>query len=203
MLDGVMRLMIDPVLNRAGKSLVNRGVTANAVTLAGLGFGLACGCCIAFRYDIAALLLLALGRIADGLDGAVARASQVSDRGAFLDITCDFIFYGAVPLAFALRDPSANAMASVLLLTAFYVNGASFLAFSAIAAKRGMSTEIRGAKSLYYTTGLMEGTETIAFFAAFILFPASYPKLALIFAGFCVLTCIARILLAWRVFGRG
>ena len=36
MLDGVMRPVIDPVVNRIGKILADRGVTADGVTLAGL-----------------------------------------------------------------------------------------------------------------------------------------------------------------------
>jgi phosphatidylglycerophosphate synthase len=201
MLDGVMRRLIDPALNRAGRALARRGATADGVTLAGLALGLGSAACIWLRLDILALLLLAANRTADGLDGAVARASRPSDRGGFLDIVCDFIFYGAVPLAFALRDPAANALASAVLLAAFYANGASFLAFSAVAAKRGMETRARGLKTLYYTTGLMEGTETILFFAAFLLWPAAFPALAYAFAALCGLTCLARIALGWRVFG--
>jgi hypothetical protein len=88
-----------------------------------------------------------------------------------------------------------------VLLAAFYANGASFLAFSAIAARRGMATDQRGLKSLYYTTGLMEGTETILFFAAFMIVPTWYPPLAYAFAMLCAVTTVARLLLAWRVFG--
>ncbi len=201
MLDGAMRRMIDPAVTRIGRALADKGVSADRLTLAGLAFGLGCAACIALRLDMAALALLAANRIADGLDGAVARARRATDRGGFLDIVCDFIFYGAVPLAFALRDPAANALPAAALLAAFYANGASFLAFSAIAARRGMESAVRGPKTLYYTVGLMEGTETILFFTAFILFPALFPLLAWIFAGLCIVTCVARILLGWNVFG--
>jgi phosphatidylglycerophosphate synthase len=201
MLDGIMRRIIDPATARLGGALAARGVSADALTLAGLAVGLACAAAIWFRLDSAALLLLAANRTLDGLDGAVARRSRMTDRGGYLDIVCDFIVYGAIPLAFALRDPAANALASAVLLAAFYANGASFLAFAAIAAKRWDTTERRGPKSLYYTTGLMEGTETILFFAAFMLLPAWYPALAFVFAILCLITCAARILLAWRVFG--
>jgi phosphatidylglycerophosphate synthase len=201
MLDGVMRRIIDPVTARLGRAIAARGLSADTVTLAGLGAGLGCAAAIWLRFDLLALLLLATNRTLDGLDGAVARARGLTDRGGYLDIVCDFIFYGAVPLAFALRDPAAHALPSVLLLAAFYANGASFLAFAAIAARRGITTEQRGPKALYYTTGLMEGTETIIFFTAFLLFPAWYPPLAILFAALCVITCCARIALAWRVFG--
>jgi phosphatidylglycerophosphate synthase len=201
MLDGVMRRLIDPVSNRIGRALAAHGVSADGLTFAGLALGLGCASAIVVRLDLLALVLLALNRCADGLDGAVARARGVTDRGGYIDIAFDFAFYGAVPLAFALRDPPSFALPSAVLLAAFYINGASFLAFSAIAAKRGMATAQRGVKSLYFTTGLMEGTETIAFFAAFILFPDWYAPLAYLFAALCALTCAARILLGWRVFG--
>jgi phosphatidylglycerophosphate synthase len=201
MLDGVMRRLIDPVLDRAARHLAASGLKADHITLAGLALGLGSAAMIVVQSDGLALLLLALGRLADGLDGALARATRVTDRGGFLDITLDFVFYGSVPLAFALRDPVQYALPSAVLLAAFYANGASFLAFSALAAKRGMETTTRGPKSLYFTTGLTEGTETIAFFAAFILLPRWFGPLAYAFAILCIITCVARILLGWRVFG--
>jgi phosphatidylglycerophosphate synthase len=137
----------------------------------------------------------------DGLDGAVARATRPTDRGGFLDITLDFIVYGAVPLAFALRDPGVNGLPAAVLLAAFYANGASFLAFAAIAAKRGVESTSRGRKSFYFTTGLAEGTETILVFCAFLLFPAWFGALAYAFAALCMVTCLSRIWQAWCVFG--
>ena len=128
MLDGLARRLLDPLLGRAGRALARRGVPADGLTAAGLVLGLACAAAIAARADLLALGLLALNRVGDGLDGAVAGASRRTDRGGFLDIVCDFAFYGAVPLAFAVRDPAANALAAAALLFAFYVNGASFLA---------------------------------------------------------------------------
>ncbi len=201
MLDGLMRRMIDPFLARFGRRLAAAGVQADHVTFAGLVLGLGCAVAIVFRLDLAALALLAAGRLADGLDGAVARIQGPTDRGGFLDITFDFIFYGSVPLAFALRDPATNALPAAVLLAAFYANGASFLAFAALAAKRGLASEARGPKSLYFTVGLMEGSETIAFFVIFILAPAWFAPLALLFAALCVATCLSRLMLGIRVFG--
>jgi phosphatidylglycerophosphate synthase len=201
MLDGVMRRLIDPVLDRAARRLAATGLRADHVTLAGFVLGMGCAAMIVGQSDGLALLLLALGRFADGLDGALARVTRVTDRGGFLDITLDFLFYGSIPLAFALRDSQQCALPAAVLLAAFYANGASFLAFSALAAKRRMETNVRGSKSLYFTTGLAEGTETIAFFAAFILVPQWFGTLAYAFAGLCMITCSARILLGWRLFG--
>lgn len=201
MLDGVMRPMIDPALNRWGKKLAARGWSADAMTLVGLAIGLASAAMIAVGLPgWAALFPLIFSRLADGLDGAIARATRRSDFGGYLDITCDFLFYGAVPLAFALRDPSGNAVAAGFLLLSFYVNGASFLGYAVLAEKRGMSSDSRGLKSLYFTAGLLEGTETILFFVVICLWPVWFAPLAWVFGALCFVTATSRVMLARRVF---
>lgn len=203
MLDGAMRRLIDPVVDRWGRALAARGWTANRVTIAGLALGLAAACVLAFGGPVwPALVLLLASRLADGLDGAVARATQKTDFGGYLDIVCDFLFYGAVPLAFALRDPGGNAVAAAFLLASFYANGSSFLAYAILAAKHGMETSDRGEKSLYFTPGLLEGTETIGFFALLCLWPTGFAPLAWVFGILCFYTCASRVWLAWRVFGQ-
>ncbi len=84
----------------------------------------------------------------------------------------DFAFYGAIPFGFVLADPAANAIAGAALILSFYVNGASFLAYAIMAEKRGLETDARGEKSIFFTTGLAEATETIAVFVLACLFPA-------------------------------
>jgi phosphatidylglycerophosphate synthase len=201
MFDKNLRVVIDPPLNAMGRGLVRLGFDADLVTLVGLGCGLIACALVAFGLPgLLALGPLALGRLADGLDGAVARASAPTDFGGFLDIVADFTFYGALPLAFAFRDPARNALPAGVLLLAFYINGASFLAFAALAAKRGIETAAQGEKSLYFSAGLMEGTETIAFFVAFCLWPNTFPALAVIFALLCLVTAGGRVLLAARMF---
>lgn len=200
MLDGMMRRQLDPMLNAWGIKLAARGFRANHITLAGLALGLTAAGMIAAGASLGlALIPLLMGRIADGLDGAVARAGQKTDFGGYLDIVCDFIFYGAIPLAFAIRDP-ANAVAAAFLLTSFYVNGASFLAFAILAEKQGLKTNSRGEKSLFFTAGLLEGTETIAFFVAICLWPWAFVGLAYGFGALCFVTALARILLAKKTF---
>ena len=130
----------------------------------------------------------------------MARHSFRTDRGGFLDIVLDFAFYAAIPLAFVLARPEANAVAGAVLLASFYVNGASFLAYAVMAEKRGLSGAARGQKSLYFTTGLAEATETIAVFCLACLFPDAFPVLAYVFAAACFVTAAARIALAVRTF---
>jgi phosphatidylglycerophosphate synthase len=200
MLDGWARARIDPALDRAGRSLARSGVTADAVTLAAFAAGFAAFVAIALEAYLSGLFLLLLGRIGDGLDGAVARHTRKSDFGGYLDIVLDFAFYGLVPLGFVLADPSANSVAGAVLILSFYVNGASFLAYAVMAEKRGLSTDARGEKSLFFTTGLAEATETIAFFVAFCVFPESFAVLAFVFAALCFYTAVSRIVIAARTF---
>lgn len=200
MLDGWVRRVIDPPLLGVGRRLADRGVTADQITFLGLALGLMSAAAIAFRLDSLALALLLASRLCDGLDGAVAAATRRTDRGGFLDITCDFIFYGVVPAAFALRDPDANAVAAVVLLLAFYVNGATFLAYAAIAAKRGLQSTVRGLKSIYFTAGLAEGSETILTFILMILFPDWFVLIASVFAALVMLTAASRMMIAWKTF---
>ena len=127
MLDARMRKLIDPPLTGAGLWLARLGVSANALTLAGLALGLLMAAMLAAGFASLALVPLAFSRLCDGLDGAVARARGATDFGGYLDIFCDFVFYGAVPLAFVLRDPAANGVAGAFLLACCYVNGTSFL----------------------------------------------------------------------------
>jgi phosphatidylglycerophosphate synthase len=201
MLDAPLRRWIDPPLDRIGRALAARGIGANAVTGVGLGIGLAAAAAAAAGRPGLALALMLVSRLADGLDGAVARATRPTDLGGFLDLAADFLFYGAFPLGFAVAAPETNALPAAVLLLSFYVNGATFLGYAALAAKRGIETRARGVKSLYYSGGLLEGTETILFFAALCLWPAAFPALALGFAAACFATAALRVHAAWRVFG--
>lgn len=195
MIDAYVRPLIDPPLNRAGRWLADAGARADAITIAGFVLGL--GAAVAVMsglFGVAAALLLS-NRLADGLDGAVARARGKSDRGGFLDITLDFAFYGVFPLAFAIQDPAANALAAAAVLASFYLNGAAFLAFAAMAERRKMHTEAQGEKSLYYVAGLAEGTETIAVFLAWCVLPELFAPIAFAFAALTLLSAMARIVL--------
>lgn len=200
MLDAPIRRLIDPPLNSLGARLAARGVGADQVTVAGLALGLIAAALVWAGAPGLALGPLLLSRLADGLDGAVARATRRTDFGGFLDIAADFLFYGAIPLAFVLADPAANGAAGAFLLASFYFNGATFLGFAALAAKRGMETRAQGIKSLYFSNGILEGTETILFFVALCLWPGAFAALAWTVGALCFLTGFLRIAAARRTF---
>ena len=201
MFDRPAQALIRPALQALASVLVRRGVGADTVSWAGFALGMAAAACIAWRQPLAGLALLLVSRLADGLDGAVARLTRPTDRGAFLDITLDFLFYASIPLAFALADPAANALAAAVLLAAFIGTGSSFLAFAVLAERRGLKSLDYPDKGLYYLGGLTEAGETLVCFAAMCLWPAGFAPLALGFAALCGLTTVARLVAGWHAFG--
>lgn len=201
MLDRVFVARLKEPLGALAARLVRAGIGADAMTVAGCAIGLLGAAAIAAQAPLLGLVLIVLSRLADGLDGAIARCTGPTDRGAFLDIVLDFVFYAAVPLGFAFADPAANALPAAVLLAAFIGTGSSFLAFAALAAKRGMSNAQLPDKGFYYLGGLTEATETLVCFIAMCLWPQAFPLLAYGFAVLCALTLVGRIAAGWRALG--
>ncbi len=195
MLDAPLRRIVDPGLSRLGRRLARLPLTANALTVASFVCGMAGVAAIALHRPLLGLAFIAGNRLLDGLDGPLARATVVTDFGAFLDIVLDFIFYASVPFAFALADPS-RALAASFLILSFVGTGTSFLAFAVFAAKRGLSTEKRGAKSFYHLGGLTEGTETFIAFAIACIWPEAFSLVAYVFGTLCFVTTGGRIAFA-------
>jgi phosphatidylglycerophosphate synthase len=201
MLDRAAIAWLGPPLQALARQLVRVGVGADAITLAGFAIGLGGAVAIALQHPLAGLALLLASRVCDGLDGAVARLTTPTDRGAFLDITLDFLFYASVPLAFAWADPAANALPAAVLLAAFIGTGSSFLAFALLAERRGLKSAAYPSKGLYYLGGLTEATETLICFALMCLWPAHFALWAWGFAVLCGLTVATRLWAGWRLLG--
>jgi phosphatidylglycerophosphate synthase len=201
MLDAAMRRLVDPPLDRLARVVAALGVPANAITLVGFAVGLAAVPLLAVESYAGALVAIGLNRLADGLDGAVARRGTPTDLGGYLDIVGDFIFYAAVPFGFALARPE-NALPAAFVILSFVGTGSSFLAYAIMAAKRGLADAAPTRRSLHYLGGLTEGTETIIAFALFCLLPTAFPILAYVFGALCWLTTVSRVIAAWRGFGK-
>ena len=145
-----------------------------------------------------ALTLILSNRLLDGVDGTIARIKGPTDRGAFLDSVCDFLFYAAVPLGFALADPVSNALPAAVLLASFIGTATTFLAFAVAAANRGMLSPSYPNKGFYYLGGLTEGTETILLFCVMCLWPQHFAWLAYGFAVACAITTATRLFFGVR-----
>jgi phosphatidylglycerophosphate synthase len=202
MLDRQMLALTKPLVDRLAASIHAKGLTANQVSFVGFGLGMLAALMIAHGNISLAIAPLLLNRVMDGLDGAVARLGSTSDRGAFLDITLDFLFYAAIPLAFAFCNPERNALAAAVLLASFIGTGVSFLAYAIMAAKRGETSTNYPSKGFYYLGGLTEGFETVLCFVAMCLWPQHFAMLAYIYAAMCCLTTLTRMVAGWQAFAR-
>ena len=200
MLDRTATALIKPAVQGLAAVLFRVGLTANQITVAGFIVGVFASILIANGAYLTGATALFSSRLLDALDGAVARMTRATDQGGFLDIALDFLFYASIPLAFALADPLNNALPAAVLLAAFIGTATSFLAFAAIAAKRGMASLNYPDKSFYFLGGLTEATETLAFFAAMCIWPEHFPTLAYVFAGLCAVTIATRLWWGWRAF---
>ena len=193
MLDPILRRLVGPPLDWAGRWFARRGATANQTTLAALAIGMMAVPLLAGGHYGSALAVILVNRLLDGLDGAIARHVGSTAFGGYLDIVCDMVFYAAVPLGFGLAVP-ANAIWAALLLASFVCTSASFLGRAIMAAqRREADAGQRGQKSFFYSPGLIEGTETIAAFVLFCMFPSSFSWLAGALALLCFLTAFLRV----------
>jgi phosphatidylglycerophosphate synthase len=198
MLDRQATRVLAPTLNRLAAGLHRMGLHADTVTWLGLALGLGAAWAISQRTYAAGLVLMLASRLCDGLDGALARLTAPTDRGAFLDITLDFIFYASVPLAFALSEPHSRALPAAVLLAAFLGTAASFLGFAVLAERRGLTSAAHPRKGIYYLGGLTEASETLICFVLMCLWPGWFAQWAYGFAAMCAVTTVTRIAAAWR-----
>jgi len=197
MLDSPLRKQFAPAIDGTGRWLARRGVSAIGLTAFGFAAG-AAGCvALAFRFNDFALAGLVLNRLADLLDGAVARATRVTDFGGFADIVGDLIVYSGFVLGFAIGRPE-YAIAAASLIFTFVATGSSFLAAAIIAAKRNVSLEPPERKSFFYNTALAEGTETAVVLALICLFPNLFDAIAYIFLAICWLSVAGHLRFALK-----
>jgi phosphatidylglycerophosphate synthase len=201
MLDRAAIALLRPALEHGARWLHRLGVTANAVTWIGFAIGIAAAVAIAQHAYAWGLLLLLISRLCDGLDGALARQTQPTDRGAYLDIVLDFLFYAGIPLAFAIASPAERALPAAVLLAAFIGTGSSFLAYAVLAERRGLRSDAYPRKGIFYLGGLTEATETLACFVLMCLLPAWFALWAYGFAMLCAVTIATRLWAGWRAFG--
>lgn len=201
MLDSRVRKVIDKPLDMIGKRLQFLGITANSLTAFGFGCGILSMTLIASDHLTYGLIFLCFNRLSDGLDGAVARASKLTDFGGFLDIVSDFIVYSGIVFAFAIRDPEVSLYAAFLIFS-FVGPITSFLAYAIIAAKNEVNTSKRGKKSFYYLGGICEGTETAFILILMCIMPSIFAEICVVYGVLCWITTVGRVYAAWYDFAK-
>ena len=199
MIDKELNKYTSSHLNRIANTLYERGVEPNWVTLLGLALAFLCFVALSYGLFYLGLILILINRFLDGLDGSLARLGTPRKFGAFFDITSDFAFYALIPLGFAVHSPHENALPTAFLLAAFYVNGSSFLAEAIIIEKYNIKID-QADKGFFYSSGLIEGFETICFFLFICLFPNVYANAAYIFFTLTLLTHVIRVFKSFKRF---
>ncbi|MCJ8314437.1 MAG: CDP-alcohol phosphatidyltransferase family protein [Saccharospirillaceae bacterium] len=184
----VTHVVLKPLVNLC----VKYKIRANQITVIGFVIGILSVGFIVNQFYLMGLICIVVNRIFDGLDGEVARKTKPTQAGAFLDIVLDFIFYQAVVFAFAFSNPQFTFWA-VCLMFSFVGTGTSFLAFSIFAQKNNIKKQNYPNKSIYYLTGIAEGTETILFFMLCCIWPIYFNWFAAVFCLICWQTTIFRI----------
>lgn len=172
MFDHLLRGLKDRLLMPL--AMLFRGVAPNVLTLTAFVFGITAAIAAWQGVWLAGLLLWALNRITDGLDGTVARvAERQTDFGGYLDILLDFIVYAAIPVAFAIQSADRNVLVWTAVLEAtFFVNACSWMYLSAVLEKRASGASATGElTTVTMPPALVAGFETVVFFALFYLFP--------------------------------
>ena len=202
MFDAVVRDRLERPLDRVASGLDRSWVTPDRLTLGGLVVALASAGLAAMALWPWAVATWLLSRLLDGLDGPLARRrGGGTAAGGFLDITADFVAYGAgvVGIAWACADRPWEWLGFLAVLLAYYVNGAAFLAFSSAAERTG--SRLEDGRTFSFLGGLAEGTETIVVHTVWMLLPASAPVVAWGWAGVVGVSAAQRMLVGHRVLG--
>jgi phosphatidylglycerophosphate synthase len=195
MLDRRLRRYVDRPLRAVAKRAAALGVRAGWVTAFGFVAGAGACLAIAMGQRMPALALWLANRVADGLDGAIARQTRVTDRGGYIDIVADFAVYGGFVVGVAYARPDAR-LAAVALLGAYYVSGAAFLAWSSLAERRARAAP--DDRSLHFVGGIAEGFETIVVYSLLCVWPAATAEILWAFAVAVAVTAVQRVHFAWR-----
>lgn len=206
MFDTRLRSLLDPVLNRVAAVLDVPWISPNRLTGVNLLLGLASAGFAAAQWWLPALAAWLLCRIADGLDGPLARRRAIQrgsghnfGQGGFWDISADFVVYGATVVGVAIGATTAFGapwLPFLLVLFAYYINGSVFLAFSSIAERNGR--QIDDGRSLSFLGGLAEGAETVLVHSLWLLFPAFAWQVASVWAALVMISATQRIFAGYR-----
>lgn len=205
MFDARLRRVMEPATARAAAWLDRPRITPDRLTGLNLVLGLASAGLAAAQWWLPALAAWLLCRVADGLDGPLARRRNHrtgrtdTGRGGFWDICADFVVYGATVVGVGIGATAAFGapwLPFLLVLFAYYINGTAFLAFSSIAEKTGR--QLSDGRSLSFLPGLTEGAETVAVHGLWLVFPGVAWEIAAVWAALVTAGAVERIIAGYR-----
>jgi CDP-diacylglycerol---glycerol-3-phosphate 3-phosphatidyltransferase len=187
MLDTRWRAGVERGLRPVGARLRQTGISADQVTLLGLGASVACGLAIASGRLGWGAFFLALSGLTDVLDGAVAKSGGTAGpRGAFFDSVCDRVS-DAVVLAgaawyYAGRDPHLTLLAFTVAMFSLLISYERSRAESLGLNGKGGLME-RAERMMVLGLGLTFGVLTVALWILVVL---------------TGMTVVQRFVLVWR-----
>ncbi|HEY0300856.1 MAG TPA: CDP-alcohol phosphatidyltransferase family protein [Rhizomicrobium sp.] len=174
MLDAFLRQNLERYLEPVAARLAGWRVRADALTVSAFILTGVAAADIAHRQFLWGLGFLVAARLADSLDGAVARRTGPTVAGATLDIVLGLIATAVVPFAFALAEPERALAAMFLML--------------GLVAQAGAGTVPSAAPPL-----LLGRSEFFIVFAAACIFPQWFSLIAYIVGILCFLAAGRRV----------
>lgn len=189
MFDGNWRGTIERGVDPVGVRLQRAGVTANALTVAGVGLALGAAVAIGSGRLRLGFVLVVAAAVPDLLDGAVAKAAgPTSRRGAFFDSTADrftdTVILSSVVWFLIADDRGLVAMVAVAVL------GASWLISYQRAKAESLSFDAKG--------GIMERAERIILLCVGLAIPSLLVPVLWLMLVFTTITAIQRFAKVWR-----
>ena len=185
MLDTNARRFVQPLLDAIANACARAGISANALTIAGMLVGVAAAGLVAGGYAVAGFLVLWLSGLIDAADGTLARLTHSTPMGAILDITFDRVVELSMITALAWRFPDVR-LELVVLAGIIAIAMSLFLSIAA-------AVQNRSVKSFHYAPGLGERTEAFICLSLMILDTERLALWTWVFVGVIVFTMAQRL----------
>ena len=189
MLDRLLEAPAERLLNKWAVLTLQSGMTPNRLTLIGFAFGVAAAIAAGMQAYLLALLLVVLNRLFDGLAGMMARLSNVTALGSYLDIVTDFTFFAGFVFFFSLGVP-ASALAAALLIFAYLAMAVIWLTAPSVETSRGPVPAA--------SRPLVGNSEICLFMAICCAMPGWFPAVTSMFALLCFTSALVRLITTVR-----
>lgn len=175
--------------------LVRLGVSSSEVTLSGFIVGLWAFLMLPYAHYQAAFVLILINRLLSTLDGAVAKKTQETVFGYYLETVLDIIFYAGVFFCFTLGQPEYLVMGDFVLFS-FVACQISRITLRLLLEKEHPGKRLpRGAR----LGGMMSESEVLITALLICLFPHSFIIIGFIFSALCWATAIGHMVHASRI----